>query len=232
VWIRGTIRNQGNHTSTVGIINITAINISMDGGLLNATSLSPPNSQNSTIILEFQDFINLTAANISPSLSLSRSNTFGRITLYGLNFTSIPLHNQSIWNISNNLAFVNTTLQGRMNITGQIRIDDHQRPHPEPQVDYADNGGFRSCNSNTTANCTVLLNTSTTLLFNTTHFTSYQAEEIGIYPCDTGNENATCIITSTKFLNGFADSWRGTRRLPLVRQLGTSTERDFLLARD
>ncbi|MEK6874519.1 MAG: LamG domain-containing protein, partial [Nanoarchaeota archaeon] len=205
IWVRSFVRSQGNATTSIGIINITGLNISIDGGIINGTqALTNAIAKNSTINIEFEQFLNITAANISPRLDLSKSNRFGRITLYGINFTSINFNNESLWNISRNKAFVNSTLFGRLNVSGQVRLDNYTpKLLPVPFVDLEDDGTSVVCDTLTTSNCTSLFINATTALFNVTHFTTYSLEESpSAFPCDIGNENGTCIINSSKFING------------------------------
>ena len=193
-----------------GNINITSISLIING-TLSATNSSNAAAPTGNITLEFQNFINITNASIKPFPNIAKANQFGRIQINRVNYSGIEFADTTRFNISNNKAFANTTLEPKLNASGTI-ILNLSYTTPQPIVDFEDDNIFTSCPQSICQNTS---NTAGLFKFDVTHFTTYSAQETGcgsIFTNITLNQNmsvnGSCFILKADNIffdcNGFS----------------------------
>lgn len=89
---------------------------------------------------------------------------------------SLPLTdevvNKSVLNVSQNLAFLNTTNLSFMNVSGRVTLNNISVSNPQAIVDYADNGTFFVCSV-----CTFVSFSGGVFVYDVLHFTSYSSNQ-------------------------------------------------------
>jgi len=214
--INNTFRNITITNTTLAAINITN---ATDTDLINITFTDTPWDiyiYNATITeYDMDDF------------SMEWANVYGAIKFTNTSLNSNGANLSKVISITNNSAFVNSSLDSNFNQSANITFEGVTFTNPEPTVDWEDDGTYITCPANV---CVELDFTATTYLFNVSHFTTFSIGEppainqVNITPttayknstfnCSSlplDNQSTNINVSFTWFVNGASNnSWNTT----------------------
>ncbi|MEM2916660.1 MAG: right-handed parallel beta-helix repeat-containing protein, partial [Candidatus Woesearchaeota archaeon] len=167
-----TIRNNTFINNTIALL----INISENNNFTNNTFIN--NSISLFIIDSLNNTFNQTLA--PEFVIIDNSSDSGARINYSqqINLTQ-DTNLASIISLVNNKVFVNSSIASFLNVSAELTLRSVSFDDPKPVVDYEDDGTYEDCPP---SQCSEISYSGGVFVFNTTHFTTYKAEEMPLPP--------------------------------------------------